>query len=276
MQDLIIFTDLDGSLLNHEDYSFRDALPALARIRQGNIALVFVTSKTREEVEILQQEMGLQEPFVVENGGGIFFPADYRGRTIATGRPLDGYSVIEMGISYARIREFLAHFGSRFGISGFGDWSLDEIAARTGLPVEKAALARQREFSEPFLPDPDADIAALQALAGAHDFKITRGGRFYHLTGKGHDKGAAVRTAREILVRYREGKTLTIGIGDSENDLPMLEQVDIPIVIPRLDGTCLDLRLPRLVIAENPGSRGWNAAVESILDEFTTGTDRDI
>lgn len=71
---LVIFTDLDGSLLNHEDYSFTAARPSIERIKTAGIPLIITTSKTRLEVERLQQEMGIREPFIVENGGGIFFP----------------------------------------------------------------------------------------------------------------------------------------------------------------------------------------------------------
>lgn len=276
MAELIVFTDLDGSLLNHEDYSFAEARPVLSRICGNNIPLVFVTSKTRREVEILQYEMGIREPFIVENGGGIYFPAGYRGWSLGTGRSAAGYTVIELGVSYSLIRGFVARFGSRFGIRGFGDWSIDEIAACTGLPPDKAALAGQREFTEPFVPGPGADMDALRALAAEHGLKITRGGRFYHLIGAGQDKGVAVRTTREIFARYLGGSLMAIGIGDSENDLPMLKQVDIPVLIPRSDGVSLDPRLPGLVIAGQPGCRGWSAALERILDEFATETDRDI
>jgi len=92
---LLIFTDLDGSLLNHADYSFEAARPVLARIGARAIPLVFVTSETRGEVEIIQQEMGIAEPFVVENGGGIYFPAGYQGFAIEAGRALAGYTVVE-------------------------------------------------------------------------------------------------------------------------------------------------------------------------------------
>ncbi|OIP44492.1 MAG: hypothetical protein COZ12_07165 [Deltaproteobacteria bacterium CG_4_10_14_3_um_filter_60_8] len=96
---LLIFTDLDGSLLNHADYSFEAARPVLARIGARAIPLVFVTSETRGEVEIIQQEMGIAEPFVVENGGGIYFPAGYQGFAIEAGRALAGYTVVEFATS---------------------------------------------------------------------------------------------------------------------------------------------------------------------------------
>jgi mannosyl-3-phosphoglycerate phosphatase len=273
VSDLIVFTDLDGSLLNHEDYSFAEARPVLARISGNNIPLIFVTSKTRREVEILQRAMGVREPFIVENGGGIYFPAGYRGWTIERGREVAGYTLIELGVSYAQIRSFLARFGSRFGIRGFGDWSVNEISARTGLAMDKAERAGQREFTEPFVAASFADMAALEALAAEHGLKITRGGRFYHLIGAGQDKGVAVRTAREIFDRYLGRHPVAIGIGDGENDLPMLAQVDIPVLIPRPDGTSLDLLLPRVVIAGDPGCRGWNNAMGKILDELATKVD---
>lgn len=50
---LLIFTDLDGSRLDHTDYSYEGALPALDRIARVGWPLVFVTSKTRVEVEPL-------------------------------------------------------------------------------------------------------------------------------------------------------------------------------------------------------------------------------
>jgi len=274
--DLLVFTDLDGSLLDHADYSWRAAGSVLSRIAASGIPLIFVTSKTRREVEVLHDELGLREPFIVENGAGVFFPVDYRGRTITRGFPRAGYTVVELGVSYDRIRAFMKHHGSRFGITGFGDWSVAEIAARTGLSEERAALAGQREFTEPFLPGPRTDMVALEWLAAEHGLKITRGGRFHHLIGAGQDKGEAVRTTRDIFARCLDSSPPAVGIGDSENDLPMLAQVDIPVVIPRPDGSRLQLRLPRLVVADHPGSRGWAEALGRILDEFATEVDRNI
>lgn len=103
---IIIFTDLDGSLLNHDGYSFDDATPVLNRIKQYQIPLILTTSKTRREVELLQGVMGIREPFIVENGGGIFFPAGYRGFTIPKGQQKSGYTLVLLGMPYNRIRSF--------------------------------------------------------------------------------------------------------------------------------------------------------------------------
>lgn len=269
---ILVFTDLDGSFLNHDDYSFEDALPSLARLRKAQIPLIFVTSKTRREVEPLQNELGIREPFIVENGGGIFFPRQYRGFYLAGDwLEQDDAVVLSLGLPYERIRRFFATLKSRFKITGYGDLSPEEVAGLTGLSVAEADLAKAREFSEPFLPEFPGDLPELESLAAQEDMKIFRGGRFFHLVGIRQDKGAAVRIVRDIYRRNGYEDQVAVGIGDSENDLPLLREVDIPVLIPHPERGYLPLSLPGLVKARKPGSRGWNEAVGRILDELATG-----
>ena len=266
----MVFTDLDGSLLDHADYSFQKARPALDLIRKRRIPLVFATSKTRAEVERLQQAMGIREPFIVENGAALFFPDDYRQLHVDVGFRRPPYTVIRLGSPYAEIRRFVTSVRNRFRIRGFGDMSLAQVAELTGLTVEAAALAKQREFTEPFLPEPETDMAAFAKTAAAQGFTITQGGRFYHLIGRRQDKGAAVRLAAELFSKRAQAPVITIGIGDSANDLPMLQSVTIPLIIPRADGTCLDIDLPGLRKAPRTGSAGWSEAVVDLLQHLGT------
>jgi mannosyl-3-phosphoglycerate phosphatase len=267
----IFFTDLDGSLLNHGDYSYEEAKPSLARIKKSGFPLVMTTSKTRREVELLQRDMGLREPMIVENGGGIYFPTGYRNLTIGHGEHKINYTVIRMGASYDRIRDFLGRVGTRFNIRGFGDMPPAEIAGLTGLSIERAALAKERDFTEPFVLGQLDDLGRLGCMAEAEGFKITLGGRFHHLMGAGQDKGKAVRMVCDIFRRRGAEALTSIGLGDSENDLPMLEQVDIPILIPRPGKGHLNVRLHGLIRATETGAKGWNIAVENFLNERMTG-----
>ena len=264
---VIIFTDLDGSLLNHEDYSFAEATPSLHRIKQSGIPLIMTTSKTRREVELLQQEMGMREPVIVENGGGIFFPHGYRNLMIVTKEQRDDYTVIGIGTTYSRVRDFLEKISVRFEIRGFGDMGPAEIAGLTGLPIERAALAKEREYTEPFSMERPDDIGLLSDLAAEEGLKVTRGGRFHHLMGMEQDKGKAVRIVCDIFRRNSGTELTTIGLGDSENDLPMLERVDIPVLIPRPGKGYLDIRLPGMIRAKEAGARGWNDVVQRLLNE---------
>lgn len=263
----VIFSDLDGSLLNYDGYSFEEAKSTLKKINKWKIPLILTTSKTRAEVERILDEMGLEEPFIVENGAAIFFPAGYRGWDIADGIADQSYNVIQLGMPYTEIRKFLRKVAPRFGIKGFGDLSVREIADLTGLPYGKAKLAKQREYTEPFLLGEKKDIEELTRLAAKEEIKIVRGGLFYHFIGIHQDKGKAVRITKGIIQRHVGGKVCFVGIGDGANDIPMLEHVDIPVVIPHANGSFEQVDLPNLIRARLPGSRGWNAAVQRILND---------
>lgn len=265
---LIVFTDLDGTLLNHSDYSWEAARPALERIRELGIPLVICTSKTRPEVELIRQDMGLTGPFIVENGGGIFFPLEFEELPVGAAVIMDTYRCLPLGVPYARIRSFLEEAMKDFSIRGFGDMTEEEVSQLTGLANEQAALAKVREFTEPFVMENEADLPALERTAHLKGLIITRGGRFFHCMGLGNDKGEAVRRVTETFSRHWQEGVLSMGFGDSPNDFPLLKAVDIPVLIPHEDGTFEDLDLPGLVRAPYHGCRGWNEAALGVISDI--------
>jgi mannosyl-3-phosphoglycerate phosphatase len=265
---IIIFTDLDGTLLNHHDYAFSEAEPALDRIKQSRTPLVIVTSKTRREVEPIRDAIGMNEPFIVENGGGIFFSAGYRGFDIKNALKMEDYDLLRLGLTYVQVRRVFEKWRPEFDAKGFGDMAANEIAALTGLSKEQAMRAKDREFTEPFILEPGQDFEALAALAEQAGMAVTRGGRFFHLMGKDQNKGRAVCMVRDIFQQHTGAKVITVGLGDSENDRSFLEQVDIPVLIPHPERGYLDMDRPGLLRAKEPGSRGWNDVMEGLLDEY--------
>lgn len=87
-----------------------------------------------------------------------------------------------------------------------------------------------------------------------------------------NDKGIA---ARRLIRQYRgcasaEGQGLvTIGVGDSLNDLPLLEAVDYPILVQKPDRSYdPDVDLPSLIRAEGVGPVGWNRSLLELLREL--------
>lgn len=273
--NILLFTDLDGTLLNHEDYSFNDARPALDRIRRAGIPLILTTSKTRRETELLQEELGVDDPFIVENGAAIYFTPKYTNlflEDLLQEPPLRVMQIIQLGISYDRIRSFIDEIRDQYKIRGFGDMSVHEISEITGLSPERSEFARAREYTEPFIIDHDKDIHTLQGLAMERGIKITKGGRFHHMTGIYQNKGEAVKIVRNIFDRKKGNKHLAIGIGDNINDIPMLNNVDIPVLMPHpLKGHHIDISFPGLVKAGETGSKGWNEVIGRLLDEFEKG-----
>ena len=106
-QKPVIFTDLDGTMLDRDTYSYALALPALKRLLENKIPLVFCSAKTRAEQEAYRKELGIGDPFIVENGGAIFIPKGYFPFYFEYHKAGDYYQIIELGTSYHEIRQAL-------------------------------------------------------------------------------------------------------------------------------------------------------------------------
>jgi mannosyl-3-phosphoglycerate phosphatase family protein len=263
MPKLVIVTDLDGSLLHSKTYSFEAAAPALELLRKKNIPLVLCSSKTRAELELYRERLCNRHPFIIENGGGIYIPEEYF-PFVMKAELRNGYRVISLGTPYREIRKQFTLLRDKLGVSarGFGDMTSDEVASLTNLPKEEAALAREREYGEPFVFSGVPDERFLQAIE-KNGFQWTQG-RLYHMMGN-YDKGKAVAVLRNLYAQ-QFGNVITMGLGDSLNDLPFLLVVDRPVLIRKKEGS-FDSRidLKGLYRTEGIGPEGWNEAVIKLL-----------
>lgn len=267
---LLIFTDLDGTLLNSDDYRYDAALPVIERLKHHHIPMVPVTSKTRREVEVLCQDIGLQEPFITENGSGIFFhPTDHR-FDLSSLESWNGYRLKRLGCTYADARQGLKTISAELGesLQGFGDLTVEEIQHHTGLDMAGAIRARDRDFTEPFITPKTIAKPRLEEGVRQAGLKVTVGDRFSHLIGIHAGKGHAVSY---LIQAYRathpNTPIKTIGLGNSPNDLAMLERVDVPIVIPGKKAPHPDLANRGWAIAPAAGSQGWAQTLTAILEE---------
>jgi mannosyl-3-phosphoglycerate phosphatase len=268
----IIFTDLDGTLLNSESYRYQAARPTLAKLKQAGIPVVPVTSKTRREVEQLRADVGLQDPFVVENGSAVFLPLNQTTFRLPDGEDVEGYRVLRLGCNYVTARAALKAIAVSIGrpLKGFGDWSVDQIVQLTGLPQEDAKKAKAREFTEPFMTPKNVTPEALRDAVEDMGFKVVMGDRFSHLIGGEAGKGAAVHRLVELYQDPSAPSTavVTIGLGNSPNDLDMLENVDHPIVLPGESGPHPRLADRGWTVAPAPAPEGWSVAVEETLNQL--------
>jgi len=257
----IIFTDLDGTFLNHHNYSFSESKEALEKIEQNKIPLIFTTSKTKIEVELLQQKVGIKEPYIVENGAALFIPKEYQNKNLNFLKNFDEYKVLVFGKTYDQILNFYNEYKEEFGLKGFSDMDNQEISNLTGLDISNVTRAKKRDFTEPFIMEDITKLEKLKNLASTYKIRITQGGRFFHLIGENQDKGIAVKKTIELFEKLYNQKINSIGLGDGENDIKMLEVVDIPIVIKNHNEQYLDIDVPNLQKSNYQGSSGWNEMI---------------
>jgi mannosyl-3-phosphoglycerate phosphatase len=266
---LLVFTDLDGTLLNHETFSLESALPAIETLKERNIPLIFCTSKTRAEIETVRSLLQNNHPFISENGGAVFIPKVYFSQKFNFTREDPDYLIVELGTPYSQLRDAIKKMHTLLPgkIKGFGDLGFQEVAHLCGLSLDQAKLAKKREYDEPFILEDEVLKEKIQEIVRHASLKITRGGRFYHLIGQ-NDKGKAVLVLKNIY-REKSEKLKTIAVGDSSNDLPMLEAVDYPILVKKPDGSYDPLvKLDNIILASGAGPTGWSDALLKLLDKL--------
>ena len=252
-----VVTDLDGTLLDHS-YSWEPARSTMAALKQQGVLVIPCTSKTAEEVRAFRQDAGLSDPFIVENGGAIY------------GNNTDGSEwVVPLGATHRVLRPQLDELSQALGqeLVALEDLSAEQGEALTGLRGAALASAQRREWSVPFLTAPEALREPLQQLAAEHELLVVQGNRMSHLLSGGSHKGRAVEVLKEHL---QQADVSVLGLGDSPNDLPMLEAVDRAVVVPGPQGphpVFQDAIVSgRFQLAPAPHGEGWALAVNQWLN----------
>jgi mannosyl-3-phosphoglycerate phosphatase len=248
--DLIVFTDLDGTLVEEGTYDSGPADAVVRRLQERSAVVVPVTSRSRREVEKLRGALSLSGPFIVENGSAIL-PGNSGTPTII------GCSAEQATASFRRIQQQVQ------GLVSLAELPVQEVAMLTGLGEADADLARDREYGVVIVPSQGVVFAQVAELAEALGHRLIEGDRFWHLVGSHADKGRAVRVLLDQLSANRMPRTIALGNGPS--DISVLEAVDLPIVIPGPRGPHPALAQRGWHIAPEPGPRGWAAALAGVL-----------
>ncbi len=249
----LVFSDLDGTLLDHDSYDWTPAAALLTRLTAAGIPVCLASSKTAAEMVPLRAEMGLgAAPMICENGAGVVRDAGAGDQS-----------------AYLRLRAALEALPAemRTPFDGFGDMGPARIADVTGLDPAAARAAAERCFSEPGIWSGDeASLAAFFRALEAQGIAARRGGRFLTLSFG----GTKADRMGEIAGHY--GQPTTIALGDAPNDREMLETADYGIIIANPHGAALpemageaDGRIRR---SRASGPYGWSDALTALLSDL--------
>jgi len=271
---LLIYTDLDGSLLDHHDYSHAAADAMLAELEQMNVPVIPATSKTAAELLDIRDELDNNHPFIIENGAAVYIPEDYFSARPADTKIIDGFWVKAFTKPRQHWQSILKTLQDEYEgcYTSFQQAGVEGIVKMTGLDSDHAALASQRSYGEPvsWLATPEkkkAFIKRLEALGAS----VLQGGRFLHVSGH-CDKGRALRWLTRQYQADEPGSTFTtVAAGDSQNDVAMLEAADIALIIrsPVNEMPVIN-RNQHCLRSSAYGPEGWVEGMRIVLDSLHT------
>ena len=279
MSSAVIYTDLDGTMLDHHTYAFDEALETIKALKDRGIPIIPCTSKTRAETASLMKAIGIDGPMIIENGAAIWVPQDW-GLERPAGSAIDADAWCHsFGPSRSMIRRQLAilsiEWGNRY--QSLCDLSDKQVAAVTGLDLDGAALAKQREHSETliWLGTP-ADRKTFAEEVETLDMRCLQGGRFVHVLASG-GKAEAVSWLHHKICRERPGfnGAISLSAGDAENDVKMLEVTDLALLVRSpVNEPPTVRRQGGLVISDTEGPAGWAEGIEALIERVEEEEDR--
>lgn len=274
MSKLLVFTDLDGTFLDHHTYSYEAAIPAVGQLVKADCPLIFNSSKTADEIQDLRHDTRNAHPFITENGSAVCIPIGYFNDNDSEGEESKDFTTLSFGPNYqellAQLHELRNKGGFRF--KGFADLSHNDVAKLTGLDTISATQAKQRKASEPLIWEgTEAALDDFRKELEKINLTLTRGGRFYHVMGPSDKAQAMLWLTDRYRTNWPECNWTTVALGDGPNDQAMLEAADIAVAIPMASGEVIKLkRTDNVIYPGTQGPGGWRIAIEKIMHDLTS------
>ena len=255
-----IVTDLDGTLMD-ENYDISPAKKTLNLLSELSIPVIPCTSKTASEVRHFRKLNNLSDPYIVENGAAVYGNSE---------SDCSEWELI-LGKSYIELRTIIDELSQQvnYHLTPLNDLNEKAIYELTGLLDNDISRALDRHWSVPFLNPPEHIFEKLKLICDTYNVHIFKGNRMSHLLSIDCHKGAAVD---KLKIHLKNKDVKIIALGDSQNDLPLLEYADISIVVPGKNGPNKYLTggidNGHFRLANAPHALGWSNSINEIIQNI--------
>jgi mannosyl-3-phosphoglycerate phosphatase len=191
-----------------------------AALEHSGIPSVWVTARSRAQVDQRIRELGHRHPFIAEDGSGVYLPEDYfhlrPAKTVRLGR----FTCIPIAEAQPAACNALELLSEETGVPVVTLRSLSprELRQNLGLPAREAELARQRDFDEPFFfaGASEANMVRFKAEANRRRLALRQHGVLWSLA-VGADLHQCVREVSKLYDRSLRYHPATLGIAMPED-----------------------------------------------------------
>ena len=263
---ILIFTDLDGSLLHHNNFEFKEIRDFILKCIKNGIKIIPNTSKTKIEIQVFIDQLGQNLPFIVENGAAI-----HNLNLIHSKIKINDNSLVFSRSLSEILKQFKKNIPMDFQkrCMFLKDMTSTEQMKILGLNKKYLPFALNRDYSMPLVFDGSKEIVdEFTRHLKKIGMKLHEGGRVYNISDD-CSKGKAMKTLIEMLKNELKCKTHTIVVGDSPNDISMLNACDQPCVIPLPNRKNLSfLKDQKLIRATQTAPKGWEEVVRASLKKI--------
>ena len=266
----LIFSDLDGTFLNHNTYSY-GSLKNYINNLDLEFELIFVTSKTFEEILDIQNKLNINHPFIAENGACIFFPPGYLKLTTKTQKNFfiyNNYYCYKMSnLKSEDLINYFSDLKKKYKFSFYNELSNERLCELTKLRLREVEKSKNRLFTNPiFWNDTSEKLLNFKSdvMKINKGLKILKGGRFFHISDN-YNKAKAVKNFIKTIKSISKDKFLTVSLGDSENDVCMLESTDYSCIVKRKANKISLKKKDNIYFSKTEAPDGWKESLEFVI-----------
>ena len=263
---VLIFTDLDGSLLNHNDFEFKEIKSFILHCLDKGIKIIPNSSKTKSEIEYFFHQLGKKLPYILENGAAI------HNLNLLN----KNFKLKENSIIFSRsIDQILEIFYTTVPLEFrkksvfIKDMTKEKQMKILGLNDKYLPFALDREYSIPLIFEGSQKVIdEFSSFLKSLGLKLHEGGRVFNICDD-CSKGFAMKCIVEKLKNQYAANPHTIVVGDSPNDISMLMQSDQPCVIPLPNrNNLINLKIKNILRAKKCAPKGWEEDIKSSLKKI--------
>ena len=259
---ILIFTDLDGSLLHRDTFKFDEIKDYLKILLSQGIFIIPNTSKTEKEILEFNNELGSDLPYISENGAAI------NGLNLLNSNLPKELILSREKDNLIKIFENSIPVNLQNKCKWLSEMDKKKQSLIFGLGDEKLKMALDRKYTIPFLFEGNkSEKNELFRILKSEGLAAQEGGRVINLTDK-VNKAKALN----VFVRFfkKNNKNVkTIAVGDNYNDLDMLKTSDFPCLVFNDKFTLDEIPINNITITNKPSPDGWADVIKKALVKIT-------